>query len=148
MTAPQLSLLPDATAPAKAARAEKTQQPPDFFNLAVRQLCGAAEGWEWFSAEAVPPDAILLEGGVPVKITRTGRRHWKSGTGDRYVVTRAQVAAVEAEWEARTGKCRQCGGDGLEHHGWARTDGARYRECTRCLGTGAAPRPLATDGAA
>jgi len=42
-------------------------------------------------------------------------------------------------FEAETGKCADCGGDGQEWRGWSHIGGHKWRPCKRCGATGAAP---------
>lgn len=43
-------------------------------------------------------------------------------------------------WEAETGNCFRCNGSGQESLGWSKAEGPRYRQCSRCGGTGKAPQ--------
>lgn len=57
------------------------------------------------------------------------------------IVDRREEDAEPARYEAETGKCGLCGGDGQEWRGWNRETGHLWRECKRCGGTGAPSSP-------
>jgi hypothetical protein len=71
------------------------------------------------------------------------------GNRETVLVDRREEDAEPARYEAETGKCGLCGGDGQEWRGWNRETGSRWRECKRCNGMGicaASPLPGGRDG--
>lgn len=113
-------------------------RPPCFMNEAARKKLGQDEGWRWCKFEAIGDD-VLLEGAHPNIISkgkRKGLPSWKGLVLTKVVLTRVDIAQAEADYEVRTGLCRQCGGSGQEWYRWHFEEGNSYRTCTRCSGSG------------
>ena len=129
-------------APATKQRAER----PNFWNLIAIDR-GQPDGWRWFKWERIGEGdhvADIVEGGVATEVYESGPRKGKLNYAKathlaKLVITRAEICARIARWEAETGKCSGCGGDGEEVAGWSKDHGTEYRPCSRCKATGKAP---------
>jgi hypothetical protein len=121
---------------------------PDVYNLAAQRLKGMPEDWQWFSIESKESPFgrfTQVTGAVPVGFysrgPRKGRTKWPANKDCQvFQFTPAQLDDVMLAWEAETGNCFTCGGDGQEQFGWSKAEGRRYRQCSRCGGTGKAPQ--------
>ena len=110
-------------------------------NLAARKAGNPA--WRWCSLERVGEDAIIVTGGVPTEVfksgPRKGRTNWAKVQQTKLVVTDAEVQAERDRHERETGRCASCDGEGLVVYS-ASSDGTTKKSaCDRCGGTGLAP---------
>lgn len=121
---------------------EQTVETVDFFNLTAQRIYHKPDGWKWFSLDAhnKPDDYIEVVGCVPVGVITRGPRKGepKWGPGEKVWMRRSEIELVKRQWEAGTGKCSNCCGRGQVVWSVSVTDGKKYRECSRCDGTGAA----------
>lgn len=113
----------------------KLMRAPNGYELAARAILGKDDRWEVYAWDVVGPDCVKVTGGVPSRITKSGRRQWK-GKGESVVVSDANMCEALLVWERSTGSCSTCGGDGREYTGWSRDRGFRYVTCRRCGGDG------------
>ena len=60
--------------------------------------------------------------------------HWPNR--QTVLIDKTEMDAEPRRYEAETGMCGNCGGDGQEWRGWSRDGGHRWRSCRRCNGTG------------
>lgn len=118
---------------------------PDWYALIATDR-GMPEGWRWFKLERKGDGAhsvIIVGGGVPTRTYASGKRKgkpdWRGVAHDEMVIGTAELTARMERWEAETGKCHRCGGDGAETIGWSTNGGAKTRTCSRCKGKGAKP---------
>jgi hypothetical protein len=84
---------------------------------------------------------------------RKGQPNWRKldrSTREVLYITPAEHAAWCSLWEARTGRCHECTGDGEVCTGWSALAGRRMKVCPRCGGSGQAkkPTPIEEDDAA
>ena len=97
------------------------------------------------SPGATEPDAYLVEGGIaPVRTRgkRKGQRDWRRLdplSRYKFYINPAEHQQWLARYEASTGRCFNCAGEGTEFASWSVTEGTKNRPCSRCNGTGAAP---------
>jgi hypothetical protein len=85
---------------------------------------------------------LVVSGGVPRLLKagpRKGKPTWRDVPTQRAVVTRAELDAEKARYEADTGKCSECMGTGKVLASWSAAEGVKYRPCKRCDGTGERP---------
>jgi len=76
---------------------------------------------------------------VQVGVISHGRRKGQpkySADRKSVVVTIAEEQAEHARFEAETGKCGDCKGEGKVLAGWHHVTGTSYRECVACHGSG------------
>lgn len=109
-------------------------------SVARRKVCGP-EGWAVCSWECIGND-FVVEGGVPRLLQagpNKGQKTWRDRPRQQAVVTRAELDAEHARYEAETGKCGDCFGKGEVFASWSATDGTKYRTCKRCGGNGERP---------
>jgi hypothetical protein len=128
---------------------------PDWYNLYAHRKLGLPEEWHWFRLEAIgynlPPaqQATMVEGAVAPISTRgkrKGHRLWRNrdkATEHKFVVTRDTIRSLKAEWEAETGLCHDCAGDGQRSRGWSAAEGTLWEPCPRCGATGRRPEERA-----
>ena len=117
------------------------EEPPHFiFEVATRKA--SVKGWQWFASRVVgdaPDAAFIVTGGVP-RLLKTGPRKgypiWDRKAATEVVVTRAEVDAAEAAYEAKTGRCRRCAGSKVHMTKASVEHGVTYSTCWRCKGTG------------
>lgn len=118
----------------------------------ARELSGHGPNWSFYALEAIRgPDreliATKITGAVAPAITRgprKGQPNWRKldrSTREVLYVTPAAHSAWCLLWEARTGKCRECAGDGEVCTGWSVAEGRRTKICPRCGGSGLAEKP-------
>ncbi len=108
-----------------------------FEAVAIRK--SKVEGWRAYAWKRAGDD-LIITGGVPTIISRgknKGRYKW-DGKGESVVVTRDERDAEYSRYVKDTGNCGDCYGEGRQLSGWSKDDGARYRECKLCNGTGRA----------
>jgi hypothetical protein len=126
--------------------APEPERPPCWMTLVARQKLGQGEDWHWCKAERVGKDDLLIEGGIPgvyLKGKRKGRQKWDGVPLTKCVITRAETDQAQVNYEATTGKCRECGGSGQDWERWNHETGHHYRPCKRCGATGRAPEVMA-----
>ena len=110
-------------------------------NIARAKLAPLPDGWDISRFEAIGPDAALYTFSGYRILTRgphAGKRKYM-GPSRTAVVTDAEIAAARAAFEAATGKCCNCAGDGREYIGWSAQSGPKFRTCNRCSGSGDRP---------
>ena len=98
-------------------------------------------GWEPYLYERCGTDGVLLTGAVPRLLKsgpRKGKKTWDRKGATSVVVIAAETDAEEAAYEARTGNCGKCFGEGEVCVGWSKDDGKKIRTCKHCQGTGKA----------
>lgn len=116
---------------------------PDFFTMMARRKTGNPE-IVWNNWERASGGHILKAAVCPVvykRGSRKGKPNWPKrdrSTEATIVFSNAELDALISEWEAETGLCSTCGGDGQEWCGWSAEAGNRYRQCTACGGSGKA----------
>jgi hypothetical protein len=107
----------------------------DAYLAAARKKLNAPPEWEWYALEVLTPtDDTLVTGGIPNAGGRS--RRWRGVEPQKCVVTRADVAAVNDEYERDTGLCCRCAGTGETLASASVDRGNTYRKCARCVGTG------------
>lgn len=123
-------------------------RPPDLFAIAAQKLYNMPVDWvplRYEIKESPYGKFYEITGAVPLRYLSKGKNKGKPVWPPRkdcevFRFTLEQKEQVRIAWEAETGNCSTCGGDGQEFIGWSRVDGNRYRQCSRCCGTGKAPR--------
>lgn len=101
----------------------------------AKELLGLKRGWKFTAAICLPRNSNVIKS---IQITL---KHKNPLGGDDFATT--QFTPDEHEqwcclWEVRTGKCRECEGEGREWVGWSAAAGSRYRPCVKCQATGKA----------
>ena len=128
---------------AQRQRKGRSEMKPDFWNLAVRRKHGVSPEWQWCTLNSanMPEDFVQVTGAVPVgtisKGPRKGRSKWPKQL-QTFCVRRADVECEMRQFEVESGKCAKCLGEGVEPFSWCKTEGTKYRPCSRCQGTGKA----------
>src|SRR3990167_10787897 len=92
----------------------------------VRRKLGALlDNWAICGWERLDPDTTIYSGGPYRLLTRGKRKGLKTWdkVAHRCAGTDAEHAAECLRFEAETGSCSTCGGDGQEWAGWHREDG-------------------------
>lgn len=106
--------------------------------VANRKL-GDVPGFQWYRFECVGDDAIVFTGAIVVgtvtKGPRKGRPKYAKETRS-VVVTDAEEHAEYRRFESETGKCGTCLGKGRVCCGWHHIEGTKYRDCSKCHGSG------------
>lgn len=105
----------------------------------------APDNWRWFRLESVG-DGVMLTGctssGNYTKGPRKGRPRYDGTPTDRVFVSDQECATEERRYEAETGKCATCGGDGKMWIGWKHGEGSQWAPCRACQTTGLASRQV------
>lgn len=118
---------------------------PDWYNLIAVER-GQPAGWSWFSLKAVGPSrehgGVMVTGAVPggrfTRGPRSGEINWSKATGRaELLITFADIDARADRWEAETGLCSSCGGDGTTARRMS-SAGVETEPCRRCNGNGGA----------
>jgi hypothetical protein len=110
-------------------------------NVASRKV-NAPEDFEWFSWECLDDGGVLMEGSTSSGLHESGPRKGRpkfDGPRKKTVVTEEEHTAERLRYEAETGNCFQCGGDGQMSWGWDNIKGSIWRPCDRCAATGKPP---------
>lgn len=98
--------------------------------------------WSYYTWEDVG-GALIVKGSEEYRKTKganKGARAWR-GPKLTVVVTDEDQRMEERLYEAETGKCHQCQGDGQMWLKWTHDVGNHFGPCNRCAGTGVAPSP-------
>jgi len=110
-------------------------------NIAARKAGNPA--WRWCSLERVGEDAIIVTGGVPSEVfksgPRKGRINWSKVEQVKLIVTDAELQTERERHESETGRCASCDGEGLIVFSMSADGTSKKRKCDRCLGAGLAP---------
>ena len=113
----------------------------------ARRKVSGPDGWEVCAWERIGDTGdLIVQGGVPRLLKsgpRKGEKTWRDGPVQKAVVTRAELDAEHARYEAETGKCGDCYGRGEVLKSWSAAEGLKHRECKRCAGSGNAPTEAA-----
>ena len=116
------------------------EEPPRFlFEIATRKA--RVPGWQWFASRVVGDGddaAFIVTGGIPRLLKagpRKGCQTWDRKVATEVVVTRAEVDAAEAAYEAAIDWCRRCAGSKV-HMVASGENYVKYGQCWRCKGTG------------
>lgn len=119
----------------------------DFYNLHAREKLGMPDTWQWFRLEAKGENFTVITGAICTEVYLRGKRKGRTNWAKRDKETELPVTISRDEhkawllaWEKRTGECHQCSGNGQQWTGWSRDEGNKFRPCTRCDSTGAAPK--------
>jgi hypothetical protein len=108
-----------------------------------RRKVSGPEDWEVCAWERIGDgNDLVVEGGVPrlLKVgPRKGKKTWRDVPLQKAVVTRDELEAEGARYEAETGNCGDCYGKGDVFAGWSSAAGTEYRTCGRCNGSGKRP---------
>lgn len=118
-----------------------------LIEIHAREKAGMPDTWRsWLWERVGPPEApypfIRLTGAVVPLLTRgprKGKPNWrrKDKATERVVtITPDEHDAWATAWQARTGKCRDCMGEGRRPWSSSARDGTTYRSCKACEGTG------------
>ena len=124
----------------------------ELLDECARAKAGMGDDWSPYSYKCLPEHpqkAELVEaiGAVAPLKTRgksKGSHNW--GKMDRATkrtvyITFDEHAEWVKSWEAGPGKCAKCRGTGNEWCGWSVIEGNRYKECTKCQGSGKSNPP-------
>jgi hypothetical protein len=124
-----------------------------MLELHAREIAKLPETWQAFRFECFPhaPGArgtlyYEIEGAIaPLKTkgAAAGQPNWRQmdkGTRKTITITVGEHDAWETRWEETTGKCRKCAGTAQVFARWAKGEGATYKPCEACRGTGRAQR--------
>lgn len=119
----------------------------DHITAIARRMLGiTSPTWGIFQYEAI--DRTGTNRGLGFMVTGSETGVFKSGPRKgkrRFIGARSQCVILpfmqreqEARFEAETGECHACMGEGKVPHGWG-PDGTHYRPCPRCNATGKKP---------
>ena len=116
--------------------------------LHAREKTGMPENWCLYRWEIFPksgrekPLYYQVTGMVAPMKTKgkyKGDHNWRAGdkTTERVVILPvSEHDAWVAEWEKKTGNCSNCTGKGQTLAKWSVANGAEYRTCSKCNGSG------------
>ncbi len=108
----------------------------------ARRKAGGSDAWEFCAWESVGEGGMIVEGGIPRLLKagpRKGKKTWRDMPTQKVVVTAAEIDVEHARYEAETGKCGDCFGNGQKFARWSQANGVELKECGPCKGTGVAP---------
>ncbi len=137
MSAQLDALLQPVVAGVPTTQAKPTKA-PWWYEVAARQQLGVGDEWELVRLEAIGERGeALVEGSVTTR-TKSGKRTWAKPY-QKCITTPADIDRVMVEYEAASGNCAGCGGDGLQMQKATFVPAPVtyvYRTCDRCGGTG------------
>jgi hypothetical protein len=117
-----------------------------ILNIQARTKANMPPQWELYQWQMLPRggDYELAEvtGAVAPLYTkgkRKGQHNWDKmdkTTRRTVYITIAENAAFIEQWQQETGKCANCEGSGKTLQSWHYINGATYRDCIECDGTG------------
>lgn len=110
----------------------------ELYNGIARRKLRQPDSWRMYALEVVGPDLMLT--GSDTRPLLRGARKGKPkhiGPSERCCVTPAELQAARLEYEAESGCCSTCFGERQTIASYA-PDGATYRPCAACGGTGQA----------
>lgn len=106
----------------------------------ARRKVSGPEGWEACGWERIGGgNDFVVDGGVPRLLKAgpsKGEKTWRDVPVQKAVVTGDELKAEHARYEAETGKCGDCYGNGEVFASWHHIEGVKHHECDRCGGTG------------
>lgn len=120
----------------------------DLFCEHAKEKANAPHNWDVFSWACHPTDGTeviyyQIKGAVCEAVkTRgpnKGQKDWskRDRSTERTVnITVREHSEWKQQWSARTGKCNRCTGTGETLLRMSVDDGALYKPCPKCLGTG------------
>ncbi len=111
----------------------KTTQRYDAINAIIKQRWGQEYSCYIFR---VRPDGDYYLKAAPEIKKRNGKRNWVKAKRVQLILSPNQIRRKAMEWEAETGLCYECGGDGIELVGYSVTNGQKVIPCRYCTGTG------------
>src|SRR3990167_10978085 len=100
-------------------------------NVGKRKI-NAPPGFEWFRWEVIGPDATKLTGCISTGTYKKGPQKGRpkyDGPRQEVVVTNAEEAAELDRYEADTGRCGRCLGDGQVLAAWNHLTGVSWKQC-------------------
>ena len=106
-------------------------------DVVAKRKAGNIEGWEPWYYERLG-GGVVIKGGIPRLITRgprKGEKTWDTQNSQTVVVSSEDIDREFHRFEAETGKCGECMGEGKTVAS-AGVSGTTYRECKVCKGTG------------
>lgn len=113
-----------------------------MLSIAQRKAGGSEElkisGWTRIGTG----NDFVVRVGVPRALKsgpRKGQLTFRDSKITEVLVSEAELQAEHARYEAATGNCGDCFGNGEVFASWHHIDGTKYRKCSRCHGTGKAP---------
>ena len=115
---------------------------PIYMAIARRKANNHNPDWDMGSLEVITNDATLVKCYKTETVTKGKNKGKKKYVGPPtiIVITRAEIAEEEANYEKTTGQCHRCYGKGEVPHSWSKDEGSKSKPCPRCKGTGYAPK--------
>lgn len=123
----------------------------ELLNLHAAEKVSAPEGWRPYLWESLPKDFRQDRQGMKIvgaqfnpyvrgpKKGQPNPRNMRRGTQLTAIIGIEEHKVWVKSWEGRTGKCGECAGEGKLYVGWNNEEGAVYRECQACNGSGKKP---------
>lgn len=112
----------------------------DAFDLA-KTIVGM-DGWEPYRWQLADGDGHIVNGCKPSGYYTRGERKGQPkfrpatpGTERMVAISKRDLEARAAAYEAETGKCWDCKGEGQTWAGWSSEAGHKHRTCARCEGS-------------
>lgn len=110
-----------------------------FYERIARRKLGVGVDWRWCTLNAIGPDAVKVEGGVP-RLLKSGQRKgqptWRDTPLQACIVTTRDLEEERTAYENTTGRCWECLGTKQVVASVSATEGSKYKECRRCGATG------------
>ena len=112
----------------------------DFFNLTVQRMHGKPPEWRWCSLDMhdMPEDWVKIGGAVPVGVVERGKNKGRPKWPDQLETVHVRMKDIDEskqQYEAETGKCCECFGEGSSGSP-SKTMFYERKPCKRCAGTG------------
>jgi hypothetical protein len=106
----------------------------NFISVAAYKKIEAKPTFLFFRSERIT-GGFLLTGATSSRNYKSGKRKGRphfDGPKVQVLVTEEEVTAAEEAYEALTGKCYSCLGEGKKPISWNIETGTKYGNCKRC----------------
>lgn len=126
----------------------------NMYEAHAKEMLSAPHGWQAYRYEVIGGiEAKLIQvTGAVVPLKKSGKNKgcpdWKRrdrATEETAYFTPQEHETWAQEWERKTGKCSDCSGDGKTLARWDAKEGATYKDCKKCSGSGRTKLPDAAE---
>lgn len=106
----------------------------NFISVAAYKKFEAKPTFLFFRSERIT-GGFLITGATSSRNYKSGKRKGRpcfDGPKVQVLVTEEEVTKAEEDYEAETGNCYRCLGEGKTAFSWNIETGTKYKDCERC----------------